>query len=183
MSKYPNWFASAAEPFFENICPDLTEDQHVLQIGAFTGDATRWLLDNTKAQITDVDTWEGSDEEVHNAMDFSDVEAVYDSKVGFDSRVTKMKMTSNKFFLTNTQQFDFIYVDGDHTASQVVIDGVNAFRFLKVGGTIAFDDFTWVSGKGPFHDPRWGVEAFCHVAQGQLDELLVSHQAWFRKKT
>jgi predicted O-methyltransferase YrrM len=172
----------AAEPFFEQICPDLTEDQHILQIGAFTGDATRWLLDNTKAQITDVDTWAGSDEEAHDAMDFSDVESVYDAKVGSDPRVTKLKMTSDEFFLTNIQQFDFIYVDGDHTASQVAIDGINAFRFLKVGGTIAFDDLDWQSGKGAFYDPKLGIEAFNHIVQGQVEPLCGKFQAWFRKR-
>lgn len=182
MSDYPNWFAMAAEPFFTHLFPKLTEEQHILQIGAFTGDATRWMLDNSKAQITDVDTWEGSKETVHDAMDFSDVEKVYDSKVGSDPRVTKLKMTSNEFFLTNTQQFDFIYVDGDHTASQAAIDGINAFNTLKVGGTIAFDDLDWVSGKGGFYEPKLGIQAFHHIVQDQVDVLCGEFQAWFLKK-
>lgn len=182
MADYPNWFATAAEPFFTAFFPELTEDQHVLQIGAFTGDATRWILDNSKAQITDVDTWEGSDEEIHDAMDFSDVERVYDAKVGSDPRVTKLKMSSNDFFITNTREFDFIYVDGDHTASQTAIDGINAFNKLKVGGMIAFDDLDWSSGRGAFYDPRLGIEAFNHIVQGQVDMLCGEFQAWYRKK-
>jgi len=181
MTEYPNWFAMAAEPFFDAFFPEREREQKVLQIGAFTGDATRWMLDNSKASITDVDTWVGSEEAVHDAMDFSDVERVYDVKVGTEPRVTKLKMTSNEFFLTNEEMFDFIYVDGDHTATQVAIDGLNAFAWLKVGGVIAFDDFMWASGKGPFYDPKLGVEAFLHVVQGRVDVLVINAQAWLRK--
>ena len=69
MPRFPNWFASspAIENFKELISgmagkPDL----NFLQLGAFTGDASVWLLDNIlthpSSHLTDVDTWQGSNE-------------------------------------------------------------------------------------------------------------------------
>jgi predicted O-methyltransferase YrrM len=39
--------------------------------------------------------------------------------------------------------FDIIYVDGNHHAEYVLEDGVLAFRKLKVGGYLIFDDYDW----------------------------------------
>ncbi|CAN0083622.1 unnamed protein product [Scytosiphon promiscuus] len=39
-----------------------------------------------------------------------------------------------------TSTFDVIYVDGDHGMASVLADAVLAFRLLKVGGFLIFDD-------------------------------------------
>lgn len=41
------------------------------------------------------------------------------------------------------EYFDFIYIDGDHTYNSVLSDGKNAFRLLKEGGFLLFDDYLW----------------------------------------
>ena len=54
------------------------KELNFLQVGAFTGDASKWLLDNVltheTSRLVDVDTWRGSDEIAHHEMDWSDVE-------------------------------------------------------------------------------------------------------------
>lgn len=41
------------------------------------------------------------------------------------------------------RSFDLIYVDGNHEAEYVLEDAILAFRLLKPGGTIVFDDYGW----------------------------------------
>lgn len=187
MSDFPNWFNVTAKTNFEVFIPESLRnnpDALALQIGAYTGDATEWIVTNTKWTINDVDTWEGSQEEAHEQMNFNEVEAVYDSRHANNASVHKWKMTSDSFFNDYEPQpeaYDFVYVDGDHTASQTAKDGLNALPFLKSGGIIAFDDYTWTSGKGRYYDPRLGIDAFYHICQDLLEVIVLNGQAWFKK--
>jgi len=69
--KYPNWFAVTAQHNFEkHLLPFVgQEGLHFLQLGVYTGDATEFLCKNIltgkNSWLHDVDTWEGSDEEVY----------------------------------------------------------------------------------------------------------------------
>ncbi len=72
---YPNWFQQEAVKFFNNYLNDYRDQSNLefLQIGTYTGDASVWLrenvLTNPTSYLTDVDTWEGSDEAVHKEWD------------------------------------------------------------------------------------------------------------------
>lgn len=184
---YPNWFeANGAKENFEYFLEGMRgHPVKALQIGAFTGDASRWLLDNvlthSDSKLVDVDTWKGSDEDVHNSFDWSDVEKKYIDKVGGDT--TRYTMTSEEFFDENTSTFDFIYIDGSHTALDVFNDGISAFDCLNEGGIIAFDDYTWDGGKGDFLNPRDGIDGVYLTHQEDLLILTCNTQAWFQKIT
>ncbi len=52
--------------------------------------------------------------------------------------------------------FDIIYIDGNHEPEFVLEDAVLAFRKLKVGGYMIFDDYGWC---GPDLTQR-GIDAF-----------------------
>lgn len=179
---FPNWFEEIAKRNFEHYMPREKEFT-ALQIGAYTGDATEWLLANTKiTHLDDVDTWEGSDEEAHHSLDFSTVEAYYDSRFKDEPRVSKHKMTSDKFFAKYPdRKYDFIYIDGDHTALQTALDGFNGFRLLKPGGLMAFDDYLWSCGKEDFHNPKPGVDAVLKLCTGLYQPVDFGYQVWIRK--
>ena len=187
MTDFPNWFNMTAKANFEALIPKSLRDNPdalALQIGAYTGDATEWMAKKTKWTINDVDTWEGSQEEAHKLLDFSEVEVMYDLRHANNPNVNKFKMTSDSFFndwYFEPHAYDFIYIDGDHTASQTAKDGLNALPLLKSGGIIAFDDYTWTSGKGSYYDPRPGIDSFHHICQELVEVLVVNGQAWFKK--
>lgn len=175
---FPNWFNSV-EKYFRHV-PG--EPLRVLQIGTYTGDATEWLLNNrTIERIHDVDTWEGSEESAHESLDFSSVESYYDSRFS-DSRIVKCKTTSDQFFSTNTLSFNFIYIDGDHTALQTALDGLNAFKYLEAGGIMAFDDYGWHYNGNPYLEPQRGVDAFLSVCEGQYTLIERGYQVWVKKR-
>ena len=175
---FPNWFKSV-EGYFRHV-PN--EPLRALQIGTYTGDATAWLLANRDVErLYDVDTWEGSNEEAHNSLDFSSVESYYNFRFTDNQNITKCKMTSDEFFNKNTHTFNFIYIDGDHTALQTALDGLNAFKVLEPGGVMAFDDYEWYYGGKKFLEPKRGVDAFLSVCEGEYKVIETGYQVWIKK--
>jgi hypothetical protein len=185
--KYPDWFSStgAKDNFTRHLKPLEGKEVNFLQIGAFTGNASQWMLDEVlthpKSQLIDVDTWEGSDEQSHNAMDFEDVYKTYLDKVGEYKNLTHHRMTSDEFFLSNTMKFDFIYIDGDHTAFSVMKDLIHAYESLEVNGIIGCDDYQWSEGHGNYYEPRPAIDAFFNMTRDMVRVIEVGWQVWFQK--
>lgn len=200
MTTYPNWFACYADDFFTRHLSHLAGKPNLrfLQIGAFTGDASVWLLENVltgghlpgygyDAFLVDVDTWEGSSEPEHEPFDWADVERAYDEKTAGlrPALLTKIKTTSTRYFTTRPDPlFDFIYIDGDHTAPTVLSDAVHAFDVLKHGGLMAFDDYQWkpYPDAPPQDAPGLAIDAFTACYRDRLDILEAGLQVWVRKK-
>ena len=192
MTEYPNWFAmGAVHSFCKNLLPLAGQKLDVLQVGAYTGDATLWMLENIlthpESTITDVDTWGGSDEPEHKELNWNSVEEVYDSKLAIyleSGKVKKIKTTSNEFFAaaSTNLKYDFIYVDGDHKAASVLKDGINATNHIAENGIIAFDDYMWSLHKGPAYDPKPAIDAIINCYSDQFDLIDLGLQAWLRKK-
>jgi predicted O-methyltransferase YrrM len=174
---FPNWFKSV-EKYFRHV-PNVP--LRALQIGTYTGDATEWLMDNCEIEyLDDVDTWEGSEEVAHDQIDFTSVEDYYDSRFK-DPRITKHKMTSDQFFNLPHRTYNFIYIDGDHTALQTALDGLNAFKLLEKGGVMAFDDYLWNYNGDPFLEPKRGVDGFLEVCKDQYTIIESGYQLWIEK--
>jgi predicted O-methyltransferase YrrM len=174
---FPNWFKSV-EKYFRHV-PNVP--LRALQIGTYTGDATEWLIDNCEIEyLDDVDTWEGSEEKAHDQIDFTSVEDYYDSRFK-DPRITKNKMTSDEFFNLPHRTYNFIYIDGDHTALQTALDGLNAFKLLEKGGVMAFDDYLWNYNGNPYLEPKRGVDGFLEVCKDQYTIIESGYQLWIEK--
>lgn len=187
--EFPNWFVSsgAQSNFNKYLAPFKNQpDLQFLQLGAYTGDASVWLLNNVltdeSSHLTDVDTWEGSDEDMHHEMDFSEVEKVYDAKVKGYTNLTKFKGTTIEWLKAAPYEYyDFIYVDADHTATGVLLDAELSFLSLKPGGVLAFDDYEWSEGKGRALTPKPGINAFIDRHKDNLQPLHIGYQAWVAK--
>jgi len=188
-SKYPNWFKQTAENNFKTQLTPLAGKFNLrfLQIGAYTGDATVWLVDNILTQrnsvLEDVDIWTGSDEKVHKSMDWADIEKVYDSRIALRPNVIKYKMDSKKYLGSMEKvTFDFIYIDGDHTVKGVLQDAVLAWRLLKPGGIIAFDDYLWTDPRGIEYQPGLAIDTFVGIVKDDSEVLISNAQVWLKKK-
>jgi len=183
--KYPNWFKVTAQENFERFLIPLAGQDNLtfLQLGAYTGDASVWMLENVltgaNCMLIDVDTWEGSDEEIHKKMNFSEVEAVYDAKVR--GRAVKSKSTTVDYLVKSLFDYDFVYVDADHTTVGALLDAELAWRNLKSGGILAFDDYTWGSHLPAHLAPKLGINLFIARHQGQFETLVVNGQVWIKK--
>jgi len=188
--KYPNWFAVTAQHNFEKHLLSLAgkNDLRLLQLGAYTGDASVWLaqhiLTGTNCWLIDVDTWEGSKEEIHESMDFEEVFTVYKNKTApYSDKISSFRNTT-VWHLTSIRknpEYDFIYVDADHTTVGVILDGELSWPQLKSGGIMAFDDYNWGNAL-PLHlRPRPGIDLFLLRHEGEYELLEKNEQVWIRK--
>lgn len=81
------------------------------------------------------------------------------------------KLTTHRDFSHNIlpslvdNSFDIIYIDGNHEPEYVLEDAVLAFRKLKVGGYLIFDDYGW---GGPDLTKR-GIDAFRSAYHKRID--------------
>ena len=192
MTEYPNWFEVTAKQNFERFLPEFKDKEQLkfLQLGAFTGDASVWMATNIlsdihKHRLFDVDTWRGSDEPDHKSMDFNDVYETYIAKVKPTHLVTAYRMTTVEFLTSDKCRFgnyDFIYIDADHTTVGVLLYAELSWPVLKRGGIMAFDDYTWQHESGdPRLAPQVGIDLFLHRHQGDYELLAKNTQVWIRK--
>lgn len=187
---YPNWFEKSAINYFNLILPKRYAGKPLidfLQIGAYTGDATEWLMENIitdkTSWLTDVDTWCGSDEQPHKEFDWVELEKYYDQRISKYTNVCKIKGYSSNF-LQNAQDehYDFIYVDGDHRAEEVYKDAVFGWRCLKRGGIMAFDDYMWVHESGSSDlSPKMGINRFLKEYRKKINIIIIDEQVWISK--
>ena len=191
MTDYPNWFNVTAKANFERfLLPEAGKPNlNYLQLGAFTGDASVWLLDNILtheySSLTDVDTWEGAENEpIQEEMNFADVYATYVSKVNHRNSQHYI-MTSQEYLLAQklSKGFDFIYVDAHHTAASAFLDSELSWPLLKSQGILAIDDYEWLHPDGvDIHAPKLGIHMFLDRHTGEYDELVRNQQVWIRKR-
>jgi SAM-dependent methyltransferase len=160
----------------------------ILEIGSWEGRSTLFLLTYfTQGHLTAVDTWAGSDEHPYNATsDLRDLEARFDGNLApCTARLTKRKGSSLHVLpqlLDEQKEFDVIYVDGSHVADDVLTDGINAWRLLKQGGVLIFDDFLWPCYPRARANPWWAIILFLKYHEGEYDILYASYQIILQKK-
>jgi predicted O-methyltransferase YrrM len=146
--------------------------ENVLEVGSFEGRSTCWLLENTNAHVTCVDTWEGSDE--HTAENKEGLfERFIDNIEPYKDRVTIHRGFSGevlrKFQCVPT--FDFVYIDASHYSKDVLEDAILAWRLVKPGGVVIFDDYTLQIHDSPIEDlvnPFTGINVFCQVFRPKI---------------
>jgi hypothetical protein len=182
----PNWFVGQGYNFEEQLThlagkPNL----RFLQIGVFAGDASVWLLKHIltdkDSYLLDVDTWDGSDETEHDKIDFEKVYEYYKERMEPYPNVRSARNNSDNFFRNNKTEFDFIYIDGDHTSAQVARDAEGAWGLLKSSGILAFDDYLWGPGLKPEDTPKQAIDKFLKEHEGEYVQLVDSYQVWIRK--
>jgi len=162
----------------------------VLEIGAFEGMTSKYICENL---INDGGRMIAIDPLEDNYI----IENVNDYANQLNSELPYFKSQHSRF-LINTQNlpielirrtfsesfdklthflFDFIYIDGDHRAESVYFDGINAFKYLKRGGYILFDDYEWGNG-----ETKRGIDRFISENQSFIDVVSINEQVLIRKK-
>ena len=186
MTTFPNWFDGQRYNFEEQLgefkgLPNL----RFLQVGAYTGDATVWLLDNILTHPTstliDVDTFKGSDESEHEKINFAQVEDYYFTRTSGYKNLTTFRAKSQYVLSSLKEGFDFIYIDGDHTAKAVAQDAIYAWNILKPTGILAFDDYLWGRDYPEHTTPKPAIDNFLEEHKGQYKLLVDSYQIWIQK--
>mgnify|MGYP003345107982 FL=1 len=85
-------------------------------------------------------------------------------------------------FIRDKLQYDFIYIDGSHTAADVLVDACMSWQLLKQGGIMLFDDYHWnPGGYNEYQTPKRGVDAFSHAFGDQFKVVHDGYQIAVQK--
>jgi predicted O-methyltransferase YrrM len=108
---------------------------------------------------------------------------------GQRKRLYKYKCTSTQYLgsklagcVDNTNLFDFIYIDGSHTAPDVLTDACMAWPLLKPKGLMVFDDYMWGNPRDVLHRPKLSIDAFTNIFGETAEIIHVGYQLVVRKK-
>ena len=139
------WFLNNFEIFNYFLPENKNEKFNYLEIGCFEGLSSFYVLSQFKfVNAYFVDIWDEPNKNSKSLTgDFNKVEKLFDenlSKFNF-TKIKDDSVISMRKLLRKNMNFDFIYIDGSHNGEDILSDAIEAFKILKKGGLIFFDDF------------------------------------------
>jgi predicted O-methyltransferase YrrM len=166
-----------------------------LEVGCYEGLATCWLLENIlthdESQITCIDSFDfggqGDMDMVINEMDHrtTDIQSRFDHNIrvsGNEHKVEKI-IDFSQIALRSLplSYYDFVYIDGSHKAVDVLEDAVLAWRLLKEGGILTFDDYRWEGALDYRKCPKIAIDAFLEIYASQIAFIRRDYQVTIKK--
>lgn len=153
---------------------ELARGKRVLEIGAYCGKSTCCLA-QTALKVTCIDPFDGR--ATPHAMSTLDQLLAAAERYGVADRVYPIVGTTDAAapeLIAAGEQFDLIFIDGDHTEDAVQTDIRFARELLAPGGLLAFHDYRRSAGE---HDGRWdpGVTAAVDALVAAGGELISTH--------
>lgn len=127
---------------------DTSQQNNILEIGCFEGLSSVFFadnfLDNSKSSLTCVDPFLKINNNDHEQYLHNNEELNFDFNISNCKNADKIKIhkiTSDTFFETNDQMYNFIYIDGCHEPDFIKRDMENSFNVLKKNGIMWMDDY------------------------------------------
>lgn len=189
-----DWF-SWAPPVWEQLIPMLPETtgyRTFLEIGSFEGRSAIWIAENMMRDgdhLFCVDTWGGGEEHTNGELSGAEERFRHNLNVAAqklpDRRIFQAPGTSTSrlaAFIQKNLTFDFIYIDGSHTAPDVLTDACMAWPLLMQDGIMVFDDYLWGPPRDALHRPKLAIDSFVNIFAEQVDVLHCGYQFVVRKK-
>ena len=193
-----DWF-SRSIPAWQAIFTKLAVNNpalRILEIGVFEGRSTCWLLEHfcksPESTIVTIDTFQGGVE--HRNLELGSLRVRFESNIVAIGSPARVEVREGESFrelcalvAEKVPPFDFISVDGSHQAADVLADAVLAFRLLRSGGVMAFDDYLWAPVRrgmeNPLVTPKAAVDAFTtiHAQQMRIIPNLPLYQLYIQK--
>lgn len=162
---------------------NMVQPRKVLEIGSFEGRCTTYLIEKigkvAPGEIFCVDMWKGG-YEYSNVIDqdFKDVKTRFDHNIRVAQDSVPHPVNVLEFICDSVtgcsqiaaqgiRDFDLVYVDGSHIASDVFYDAAIAFQLCRVGGLIIFDDYR-EDKYLPYIYPKLAIDAFYKAHENKI---------------
>lgn len=181
-----DWFSNHI-PSWERIVSRV-RPRRLIEIGCYEGRATSYMIQRCSEfgplSLCCIDTWSGSVD--LSPAQMAGVEDRFDNNVSLALSKTatavnfrKLKLPSSSALIqllsTGEKHYDLIYIDGSHTAPDVLLDAVLAFRLLRIGGVMILDDYLWTMEPQKRVDllnaPKLAIDAFTSIYMRKLRAL------------
>jgi len=189
--KFTNtWFNDSAKHQWEKLINQI-KPKKILEIGSYEGASACYLIQKlakeNPIEIHCIDSWNikmglESDLKYYGEnVDMGTVETFFklNTKLAIEKVPNKVNLFIHKGFSADQlvkllsdgkkNYFDFIYIDGSHIGTDVLLDAVLSFRLLKIGGVIAFDDYLWpAKDKDLTKVPKLAIDSFVNLFSSKL---------------
>jgi hypothetical protein len=153
----------------------------VLEVGSCEGGSALFWYKFFGANVECIDNWQAP---LHGVPP-EQVEANFDANVA-DTSIIKLKHDSTvglHVMAKMGMQYDLIYIDGDHCRDQVMIDSCLAWRLLKPGGMMIWDDWeNYQRGTTDTGRPERAIACFVDLQDGALKIIADTGQQLFAIK-
>jgi predicted O-methyltransferase YrrM len=191
-----DWFTHNTTNFDDctaRLVKSFNEVNSVLEIGSFEGRATCWMLENMLSDtgvITCIDPFLGVDnpERADPGLRYKPLEDRFNYNVAISKKSTQtvnviptVSYTALAALITTGCQYDFIYVDGDHTGEGALTDACMAWGLLRKGGIMLFDDYFWDHAPDILDRPKAAIDAFMNTFSRRYKVTTVGYQIAIQK--
>jgi hypothetical protein len=173
--------------------------RNIMEVGCFEGCSTRYLHksfsnSNISPKIYCIDTWDDNYEEKSCGAPFSiNYNGQYDRFINNTRDIrsslviipgkSELEIPRLQNISNSNLKFDFVYIDGNHTAGSFFYDAKNVFSMVKENGYILFDDYDWGDYKNfPDLTPRKGIDSFLELYGTDIEIVFEGFQKLIRKR-
>jgi len=161
------------------------EDKNtILEIGCFEGLSSVFFADNflnnSESSLVCVDPFMTMETNDHKQFLQNNEELNFDNNIKIcrnNNKIFVHKITSDKFFETNTKTFNFIYIDGCHEPDFITRDMENSFKCLDKNGIMWMDDYLG----GDQTKIKYAMDSFLDKYMGQYIILHEGYQLAIKK--
>jgi len=185
-----DWFTKKS-PAWAEALKDYAGKPNVqyLEVGVYEGRAVAWMLENIlthpTSHVTGIDIFIG--ELSQGSFDFEpeSLKLYEDNAIaaGGEGRLTTYaEFSQNILRKLPLNYYDIIYIDGGHSGKSVLEDAILAFRLLKVGGVMIFDDYRWFRTAPRLNRPGYAIDIF-HEFYGDQFEMIHNETQFLLRKT
>ncbi len=191
-----NWFDKNIFIWNKFLEPLKKEKIRVLEIGAFEGASTTWILEelllHPDSSLITVDSFLGSKE--HQECPFlskklDNLEKIFFYNIEKTKKINRIFVIKGysyyalvKFNYEKNHLFNLIYIDGSHRAKDVLSDAILAWPLLSKQGILIFDDYSWNMYPENYNNPRLAIDAFLGCYEPELEIIYAEYQVIIRKK-
>lgn len=140
------WFKGSEIRKLIPLALDPTSKNTILEIGSYEGASACYFsdhfLDHPQSTLTCIDPFNLQDTTSPIQTTTMNTFKSNMNKSKNAHKVTLMNVFSSEYYKSNPSQlFNFIYIDGSHLPSDIIIDFDECFKLLEVGGIMWLDDY------------------------------------------
>jgi len=181
-----DWFSNNIPVWTKLLSPLKNQEIKVLEIGSYQGRSCVWLCENIllhkDSKIYCIDTFEGVDEYNENQKTHIYERFMHNTSL-FRDKVITYKGSSEALLKSPeimANQFDVIYIDGDHRSFATLQDAVLAYPLLKSEGIMIFDDYKG-GNMSSLEYPHIGISNFYDTYCNKFNLLHTGYQFIIQK--